>query len=479
MSEGPGGGAVRWTRRAVQTALFLLFLWLIWETKVPLRTPLPPDFFLRLDPLLFVGASLSAREVLGWPAFLPAVLVLLSAFALGRVFCGWVCPMGTSLDIGERALRIRPKSKGASSLPAVKFYLLALLLFTCLISPQVLYLLDPMPFVTRAFALGFYPIVPIVANPVLLRLDRAPLHTTGFNAGLLFAGLLILLVLLGSFERRFWCRNLCPLGAMLSLPARVAPLRRRVNLDKCTECMRCVRECKTGALGPGPADWRPEECTLCMTCVSVCPEGAVSFGFRGEAGRRGVDIARRRLLLAGLGGVLLSLFLSTSSMRRRGHPRLIRPPNALPEEKFLNACVRCGECMKVCPTSGLQPCLFEGGWEALWTPVLVPSIGPCESNCNACGEVCPTGAIRPFKVGEKPNIKMGTALINRSTCLVWAYGENCFVCVEVCPYKAARKTPKGPVVLREVCVGCGICEFNCPTQPAPSIYVVSWGERRA
>lgn len=470
---------MRKARRAVQIAVFLAFLWLIWETRTPLRASLPVNLFMRLDPLAAVGAAISAREASVLLAFVPALVVLASAFVLGRAFCGWICPMGTSLDAGGKILRVRPKRKGPSKLADLKFYALAFVLLTCAITPQVLYALDPMPFVTRAFALGLYPVVPYVVNPLLLKLEKAPLQVVGFNFGVLFVGLWLLLVLLGALEGRFWCRNLCPLGALLSLPARIAPLRRRVDLDRCTRCMRCVKECKTGALGPEPWDWRPQECTLCMTCVSVCPEGAVSFGFGGRAERRKVEISGRGIVLAGFGGLLLSLLLSTSSTRRRGHPKLIRPPNALEEGKFIAACARCGLCMKVCPTGGLQPCAFEGGWDALWTPVLVPSIGPCESNCNTCGEVCPTGAIRPFKVEEKPKIKMGTAVINRSTCLVWAYGQNCFVCVEVCPYKAARKTPKGPIVLRDVCVGCGVCEFNCPTQPIPSIYVTSWGERRA
>lgn len=435
-------------------------------------------FFLRLDPLLFIGGFLSARKASILLFAFPALFVLVSAFLLRRVFCGLICPMGTALDFGEKVFRLRPSRKGPSGLADLKFYILTFLLLTCFVTPQVLYFLDPMPFLTRAFALGLYPLVPYSVNPLLLRLDRTPLQEVGFNSGPLFVGLLLLLIFLGAIERRFWCRNICPLGALLSLPARVAPLMRKVNLDRCIHCMRCVKECKMGALGPEPDDCRWGECSLCMICVDVCPERAISFGFWGEGTKsKKVDISKREVALAGFGGLLLSLLLLTR--RRKGYPRLIRPPNALKEEKFVNACVRCGKCMKVCPTGGLQPCLFEGGWEALWTPVLVSSIGPCESHCNACFQVCPTGAIRPFKVEEKPKIKMGTAVINRSTCLVWVYGEVCFVCVEVCPYKAARKTEKGLVVLREVCVGCGICEFNCPTQPNPAIRVVSWGEKRA
>ena len=123
---------------------------------------------------------------------------------------------------------------------------------------------------------------------------------------------------------------------------------------------------------------------------------------------------------------------------------VIRPPGALPEEEFLKRCIKCGQCMRVCPTNVIQPGGIEGGLENLWTPVLNNRIGSsgCQLNCTACGQVCPTSAIRPITLSEKLGtnefadvgpIKLGTAFIDRNRCLPWAMDKPCIVCEENCP----------------------------------------------
>ena len=75
----------------------------------------------------------------------------------------------------------------------------------------------------------------------------------------------------------------------------------------------------------------------------------------------------------------------------RTNPYLIRPPGAVAEQEFLESCVRCGECMKVCIGGALHPAWTEAGPVGLWTPLLVARVGYCEYNCTLCGQVCPTG----------------------------------------------------------------------------------------
>jgi ferredoxin len=123
---------------------------------------------------------------------------------------------------------------------------------------------------------------------------------------------------------------------------------------------------------------------------------------------------------------------------------IIRPPGSLSEEKFLLRCIKCGQCMRICPTNVIQPGSFAGGLENLWTPVHNNRIGTsgCQLNCTACGLVCPTAAIRPISLSEKLGlnefaetgpIKIGTAFIDRSRCLPWAMEKPCIVCQENCP----------------------------------------------
>ncbi|MFH0899972.1 MAG: 4Fe-4S dicluster domain-containing protein, partial [Pseudomonadota bacterium] len=164
-------------------------------------------------------------------------------------------------------------------------------------------------------------------------------------------------------------------------------------------------------------------------------------------------------------------------------------------------CVKCGACMKVCPTGGLQPALHEAGVEGLWSPILVPRIGCCEHSCTLCSRVCPTGAIRHLTLAEKVGsppvpepVRIGSAAFDRGRCLPWANDTDCIVCEEVCPttpkaiyFKletvtlrdGSTRTLKRPYVDLERCTGCGTCEARCPVFDRAAIRVSSVGESRS
>jgi ferredoxin-type protein NapF len=242
------------------------------------------------------------------------------------------------------------------------------------------------------------------------------------------------------------------------------------------------------AIEENPRRTRLPECIQCRTCADVCPQNAVSFSPARANSRLGgefspVDVSRRGFLYSFTGGLTLSFLAERTPIAPlRGKRQLVRPPGALPEEEFLQTCIRCGECLKSCITNTLQPCLWEGGLTGLWTPKLETRYAACEQNCHVCGKVCPTQAIRSVSLEEKNHAKIGTAILRKEMCLVWAEDKICLICDEICPYNAiVFRTIDGfrrPVVIPSRCNGCGWCEVKCPVKGDSAIVVVPHGEIR-
>jgi ferredoxin len=312
-----------------------------------------------------------------------------------------------------------------------------------------------------------------------------------FRFNFLAAVVLLAILAANSISRRFWCRNLCPLGALLGVIGKFSVVRRLVG-PGCTSCGRCVPDCKMAAIEEDVTSYQAPECIYCYSCTAVCPTLATKIvpSFESENYHSRLDLNRRRtvqalgagIVFAALGKTNAGAKSSRTGKIRLSSEKLIRPPGALEEEEFADRCIRCSECMKVCPTGGLQPAFTEAGLEGLWTPVLVPVIGECTQNCNLCSQVCSSQAIQPFEIEEKPHIFIGTGVIDRSTCIAWNSDKQCLVCDEHCSYHALYWQEvdgvKRPFVDEHKCVGCGICENACPIQPVAAIKVFSFGDKR-
>jgi polyferredoxin len=502
--------AQRWVRlRQIVQYLFLaLFLYLFVITVKDRWSPLPVDLFYRLDPLAAISASLAGRAIptkLLW-----ALITLVATLILGRVWCGWVCPMGTVLDLFSfrraqgNAIRVSPRWR------QVKYFLLFAVLISALFASLTLLILDPITILTRTLATvampalnyaftavefglyGFRPLqAPLAWLDTTLRGTILP-ATSGefpyplYQLNVLLALLFIGIVSLNLLTNRFWCLYLCPLGALLGLLSKVSWLRRVVG-PGCNQCRRCGGECTMGTIEPerGFAS-DPGECIVCLACLGTCPQESVAFkGQWGLAEWRSYDPSRRQLLASlatSVGGLAL---LRTSPIARHEHPYAVRPPGAR-ENGLLAKCIRCGKCMKVCPTAGLQPSLSESGLEGLWTPVLVSRLGYCDYSCNACGQVCPSEAIPELTLEEKRQTVIGLAYIDQDRCIPWADNVDCIVCEEMCPVpdKAVKLDEvevlnaqgeavvvKRPRVVRDLCIGCGICEYECPLNGEAAIRV--------
>jgi polyferredoxin/formate hydrogenlyase subunit 6/NADH:ubiquinone oxidoreductase subunit I len=497
--------AWRQVRQAVQILFFAFYIALIFAVVQNRVAPLLSDIFFRFDPLSALGAMLASRQ---WIPKLGLALITVGVTVLiGRVWCGWICPLGSLL---EWVAFPKPNKRRASISPGwrlVKYFLLVTSLTAVLFGNLTLFVLDPIAIFTRTLTTAVLPGLFYTINSVETTLYRVnflspaldrfeglvrggvlPVEQPAFAQSLAIAALFFGIIALNLMAHRFWCRYLCPLGALLGWLSKISLFRPMIG-SKCNECTRCAITCKPGAIDTTPGDFQimPAECTVCLDCLSNCKPADIHFKFTLKpAPKQEFELSRRQALGALATGTAGVLFLGTDLHLQQDNPLRIRPPGVTDEDSFLSTCLRCSQCMKICPTTALQPALIESGLAGLWTPLMVPRVGYCDYGCTACGQVCPSGAIPLLQLDEKRKAVIGKASIDRNRCLPWASGVPCIVCEEMCPtpQKSIRleeaevldangkiSTVQRPSVLREVCIGCGICEHQCPLEGVAAIRV--------
>ncbi len=537
-----------------QVFFFGLFAFLLWATWFSRMGGYPVSLLLELDPLVGLATALSTHTVYRW--LWRGLLVLIPTLVLGRFFCNWICPFGTLHQVVGWLFDVRSnrehldsnRYRGAQQL---KYLVLVGMLTLAALGSLQIGLLDPICLLVRGFTVFLFPASDLAAANLaevlraqlgldpeaLLWLSTSPGTTDQrLFSGAWFVGVLLVgLVGMNLVIPRFFCRFLCPLGALLGWLSRFALFRIDRDPTRCTDCDLCLRSCE-GAADPQAA-LRKSECFVCFNCIDDCPEDALRFALApvsplellqgtvrdvragtatlfgevltsrvAETEVRGPDVPRRRVFFAAVGGVLAFplLRLGTAIGDKSHSPEAIRPPGSVEETEFLERCIRCEMCLNVCPTNVLQPAtLAESGLEGLWTPVMDFETGFCQLGCTLCSEVCPTGAIQKISVEEKLGvgdheeegpISLGTAFFDRGRCLPWAMETPCVVCEEVCPTtpKAIGTTDEEvlrwdgttvvlnrPHVRPELCIGCGICEHECPVIGLRAVRVSAVGETRS
>jgi len=343
--------------------------------------------------------------------------------------------------ISLRQTRLNPKKTGVVFLIFIVLWVLSGFLFkgreTSPASLQI-GLLDPISLVTRSINLVILPLF-----------DRTPLSVSIiprlYDGTGLMAAIFLTAVLLNLAVPRFYCRFICPAGALFGICSRFAIWRMGKRENKCTDCHLCESNCE-GACSPASII-RISECVLCMNCLNECHHDLMTYQIGPSASGEilSPDLSRRQFLASAVSGAAAIPMLRISgSLSGNWDSGLVRPPGALPEKEFLSRCIKCGQCMRVCPTNVIHPAGLQGGIEGLWTPSLNFRMGTsgCQVNCIACGNLCPTAAIRPITLDErlgkndyagKGPIKIGTAFVDRGRCLPWAMDRPCIVCQENCP----------------------------------------------
>ena len=532
----------RTARLISQVLFFLLFVFFIIKSEFSgfakgvetSNLPYPVGLFLDINPLIAINTILSTHTL--YHHLLPALITVLLTLFLGRFFCGWICPLGTinhfisSFKTGVLKGKKRLDTNQFKTWQKLKYYILIFFIVSSFFTTIQIGLLDPICLVTRTFGTVIIPTIsytvistagtfissdiPLLSPIGSLFLSSmqhtiVPYKALHFNSTFIFALIFIAIIISNRYITRFWCRSICPLGALLGVTSRFSIFGLQKKSELCNNCNKCELYCQGGDNPMPGKKWHKAECHLCLNCVGECSEKALQFKFFYEQDSviEKPDLTKRHVITSlAAGAVAVPLLRSEAGLEVNYNHKLIRPPGSLEEKDFLARCVKCGLCMKVCPNNAIHPNLFEAGIEGLWSPIIIPRIGYCEPSCTICSTICPSGAISQItpkekgwissEDGEKNSdpIKIGLACVDRGRCLPWAMKTQCIVCEEWCPTspKAIYLDETGefkrngeyvylkrPIIDPQNCVGCGACESACPIEDKPAIFITSIGESRS
>ena len=494
---------------------------------VDFRGALPPRVGHWLAAAQFVPSLVAL--VTGTSLALGAVIILVATLAAGRVYCSAICPLGILQDILARVAAWIPGRRKPLRRYAPPFNWLRQAVFWAAVAGVAagwagftLAVLDPYSNFGRIASGLFRPLLTLANNAIvgpanalgLTGLYRVEPHWADAWVLHLPVLLLVLLVVLVVWRGRLYCNTLCPVGTLLGWFARQAAFRLEIDKSACTKCAACLRVCKAQCieLRSGAIDF--SRCVACYDCVAACDHDGIGYRLAWRRRRPTPaskladpavpgavpDPARRAFIVGAATAIAVSLGAGarlraappapdhhrpeSGDDRRAGagdYLRVVCPPGSGSIDRFLDRCTACQLCVSACLTHVLQPTWADYGFAGLMKPRMDYTTAFCNYDCRICGEVCPSGAITLLDLAEKQVTQIGEAHFDEKKCIVAVKGTDCAACSEHCPTKAVYTIPYGdnlrlPTVNRDLCIGCGACEYACPVRPEKAITVS--GRRR-
>ncbi len=453
------------------------------------------------------------------------IIVILVTLLYGRIYCSSVCPLGTLQDIitwvTRKTTRDKKKKRKFHRYTKPKNVLRYSILVVTIAGALsggafILSLLDPYSTFGR-FTTNFIKPVVVGANNLLARTlahfnvfwiypsEVRHMYWTSF----IFPTIMLALVVWLSVKYgRLYCNTVCPVGSFLGFLSKFSMFKLTIDTDSCNHCGVCVTDCKASCIDSKAQTVDFTRCIGCFNCFKACDKDSFHYRntwFGGKKKENSVtekeiqfetpDLGKRGFI-AGMvaAGAWLMGFRSKpdgdtlvahkeiiatkpSTVKIiREHP--VTPPGSLSTDHFNSYCTACTLCVSACPTNVLQPSFLEYGLIGMMQPRMDYWSGFCNYDCKICTEVCPTGAIQLVEeIKEKQTIQMGIAQFVKENCIVHTEKTECGACSENCPTKAVDMVPYEdtglviPEVTDDICIGCGACEFACPTVPYKAIYV--------
>ena len=488
--------------------------------------------FFTLITLLFLDFTGTLHAWLGWLAkiqFLPAVMalnvvvivaLLLLTLVFGRIYCSVICPLGVLQDILAKFRRKKNKYNYSKEVRWLRYPMLVVFVIAGVAGVGSLFqLLAPYSSYGRIATMIFQPLWKMGNNLLAYFAEQADSYAfysvdvwmKSMPVLIIAAVTLVVLFVLAWRGGRTYCNTICPVGTVLSFFARFSWLKIRFDEDKCRNCSMCSKNCKAACIDFKTHSVDYSRCVVCGDCVSSCLFGALSYSRgNGSAGARErensvsaesnlvppsprtpvppKDSSKRSFLLSAalvstaalaqkkeklMDGGLAEL--EDKSVPNRQTP--IVPPGSLSLANIAQRCTGCQLCVSECPNDVLRP---STDLMHLMQPVMSYERGFCRPECTRCSDVCPAGAIKPLDNIEKSSIQIGHAVWIKQNCVPLTDGVECGNCARHCPTGAIEMVPSDPddeespmvpSVNENVCIGCGACEYVCPSRPFSAIIV--------
>ena len=475
-----------------------------------IRTILAAVFFVLIT-LLFLDFTGTLHQWLSWMAkiqFLPAVMALnvvvvaaLIALTLifGRIYCSVICPLGVFQDILARLRRKKNKYSYSKEVRWLRYPVLVIFVLAGVAGVGSLFqLLAPYSSYGRIATMIFQPIWKLGNNLLAMLAERMDSYAFyGIDTWmrslpvLIIAALtLVVLVVLAWRGGRTYCNTICPVGTILSFFARFSWLKIHFDEDKCKNCSLCSKNCKAACIDFKTHTVDYSRCVACGNCIESCKFGALRYIHKsGKSGKaESVDASKRSFLLA-------SALVSTAALAQKKEKLMdgglaeledkvaperqtpLTPPGSLSFKNLSTHCTGCQLCVSECPNQVLRP---SGDLMHLMQPTMSYEHGYCRPECTRCSEVCPAGAIKKIDQDEKTSIQIGHAVWIKKNCVVLTDEVECGNCARHCPSGAIEmvqldpndeESPMVPAINEAACIGCGACEYVCPSRPFSAIFV--------
>ena len=475
-----------------------------------IRTILAAVVFVLIT-LLFLDFTGTLHCWLGWLAkiqFLPAVMALnvivvvalvVLTLIFGRIYCSVICPLGILQDLLARLRRKKNKYSYSKEVKWLRYPVLAVFVVAAVASIGSLFqLLAPYSAYGRIATMIFQPVWKAGNNLLAMVAERIDSYAfygvdtwmRSLPVLVIAVVTLVVLFILAWRGGRTYCNTICPVGTILSFFARFSWLKIRFDVDKCKNCSLCSKNCKAACIDFKTHTVDYSRCVACGNCIDSCKFGALKYSSRASqsSSPSPVDSSKRSFLLA-------SAMLATGAMAQKKEKLMdgglaeiedkvaperqtpLTPPGSLSFQNLSTHCTGCQLCVSECPNQVLRP---SSDLMHLMQPTMSYEHGYCRPECTRCSEVCPAGAIKPIDKPEKSSIQIGHAVWIKKNCVVLTDEVECGNCARHCPSGAIamvpsdpedENSPKVPAINEAACIGCGACEYVCPSRPFSAIYV--------